>query len=301
MNSGYYLDIWIYFTLLAALMQAIRTAGQKQLTQHLNAMATTAVRYIYALPFAWLYLWWVLDYRQLTMPELNTTFLQYALIACVMQILGTVCLVAAFNYRNFAVATSLAKTEAIQVAVLGVVLFSASLTALGWLSVVIGVVGVLLVSKVKFTYKDVFQNPGAGFGLAAGLGLALTTLLIRQSSLALNSDLLLSAAVTLTFMITVQTLFSLVYVYWQDKQQVQFMIRQWRLCLFVGVTSVIGSIGWFTATSFQNAAYVKALGQVEFFITLFITYRIFKEKISLMEYLGMGLIITSVVILLVWA
>tara|TARA_R110002012_G_scaffold143038_1_gene301140 strand:- start:24 stop:911 length:888 start_codon:yes stop_codon:yes gene_type:complete len=295
------LDIWIYFTLLAALMQAIRTAGQKQLTQHLNAMATTAVRYIYALPFAWLYLWWVLDYRQLTMPELNTTFLQYALIACVMQILGTVCLVAAFNYRNFAVATSLAKTEAIQVAVLGVVLFSASLTALGWLSVVIGVVGVLLVSKVKFTYKDVFQNPGAGFGLAAGLGLALTTLLIRQSSLALNSDLLLSAAVTLTFMITVQTLFSLVYVYWQDKQQVQFMIRQWRLCLFVGVTSVIGSIGWFTATSFQNAAYVKALGQVEFFITLFITYRIFKEKISLMEYLGMGLIITSVVILLVWA
>ena len=235
------------------------------------------------------------------MPELNTTFLQYALIACVMQILGTVCLVAAFNYRNFAVATSLAKTEAIQVAVLGVVLFSASLTALGWLSVVIGVVGVLLVSKVKFTYKDVFQNPGAGFGLAAGLGLALTTLLIRQSSLALNSDLLLSAALTLTFMITVQTLFSLVYVYLQDKQQVQFMIQQWRLCLFVGVTSVIGSIGWFTAASFQNAAYVKALGQVEFFITLFITYRIFKEKISLIEYLGMGLIIASVVILLVWA
>ena len=295
------MDIWIYFTLLAALMQAIRTAGQKQLTQHLNAMATTAVRYIYALPFAWLYLWWVLDYRQLPMPELNTTFLQYALIACVMQILGTVCLVAAFNYRNFAVATSLAKTEAIQVAVLGVVLFSASLTALGWLSVVIGVVGVLLVSKVKFTYKDVFQNPSAGFGLAAGLGLALTSLLIRQSSLALNSDLLLSAALTLTFMITVQTLFSLVYVYLQDKQQVQFMIQQWRLCLFVGVTSVIGSIGWFTAASFQNAAYVKALGQVEFFITLFITYRIFKEKISLIEYLGMGLIIASVVILLVWA
>ncbi|MGB2740388.1 MAG: DMT family transporter [Cognaticolwellia sp.] len=295
------MEIWIYFTLLAALMQAIRTAGQKQLTQHLNAMATTGVRYIYALPFAWLYLWWMLDYRQLSMPVLNTTFIQYAMIACVMQIIGTVCLVAAFKYRNFAVATSLAKTEAIQVAVLGALLFSASLTALGWISVVIGVVGVLLVSKVKFTYKDVFQNPGAGFGLAAGLGLAVTTLLIRQSSLALNTDLLLSAAVTLTFMITVQTLFSAVYVYLQDKQQIQVMLRQWRLCLFVGVTSVLGSIGWFTAASFQNAAYVKALGQVEFFITLFITYRIFKEKISAVEYLGMALIVASVVILLVWA
>lgn len=183
------MDIWIYFTLLAALMQAIRTAGQKQLTAHLNAMATTGVRYIYALPFAWLYLWWMLDYRALSLPPLNSQFLQYALVACVMQIIGTACLVAAFKYRNFAVATSLAKTEAIQVAVVGALLFSASMSVLGWVSVIIGVVGVLLVSKVKFTFRDVFQNPGAGFGLASGLGLAITTLLIRQSSLALNSDL----------------------------------------------------------------------------------------------------------------
>lgn len=296
-----FLDIWIYFTLLAALMQAIRTAGQKQLTTHLNAMATTGVRYIYALPFAWLYLWWMLDYRALSLPPLNSQFLQYALVACVMQIIGTVCLVAAFKYRNFAVATSLAKTEAIQVAIVGALLFSASMSVLGWVSVIIGVVGVLLVSKVKFTFRDVFQNPGAGFGLASGLGLAITTLLIRQSSLALNSDLLLSAAITLVFMITVQSLISLIYIYLQNKQQLITMLQQWRLCLFVGVTSVVGSIGWFTAASLQNAAYVKALGQVEFFITLFITYRFFKEKISAIEYVGMFLIIASVVILLLWA
>ncbi|MFT6248766.1 MAG: drug/metabolite transporter (DMT)-like permease [Cognaticolwellia sp.] len=301
MLLGFFLELWIYFTLLAAFMQAIRTAGQKQLTQHLNAMATTGVRYIYALPFAWLYLWWVADYRALEIPSLNTQFLQYALIACVMQIIGTVCLVAAFKYRNFAVATSLAKTEAIQVAVVGALLFSASLSYMGWFSVIIGVVGILLVSKVKFTFKDVLQNPGAGFGLASGLGLAITTLLVRESSLALNSDLLLSAAVTLTFMITVQSLISIIYVYCQDKQQITNMFNQWRLCLFVGLTSVIGSIGWFTAMSFQQAAYVKALGQVEFFITLFITYRIFKEKISATEYLGMLLIVISVLVLLLWA
>lgn len=301
MLLGFFLELWTYFTLLAAFMQAIRTAGQKQLTQHLNAMATTGVRYIYALPFAWLYLWWVADYRALEIPSLNTQFLQYALIACVMQIIGTVCLVAAFKYRNFAVATSLAKTEAIQVAVVGALLFSASLSYMGWFSVIIGVVGILLVSKVKFTFKDVLQNPGAGFGLASGLGLAITTLLVRESSLALNSDLLLSAAVTLTFMITMQSLISIIYVYCQDKQQITNMFNQWRLCLFVGLTSVIGSIGWFTAMSFQQAAYVKALGQVEFFITLFITYRIFKEKISATEYLGMLLIVISVLVLLLWA
>lgn len=295
------MDLWIYFTLLAALMQAVRIAGQKKLTQHLNAMATTGVRYIYALPFALLYLYWMLDYRELAMPTLNAQFLQYVLVACVMQIIGTVCLVAAFNYRNFAVATSLAKTEAIQVAVVGVLLFSTSLSQLGWVSVIIGVVGVLLLSKVKFTFRDVFQNPGAGFGLASGLALAITTLLIRESSLALNTDLLLSAAVTLAFMVSVQSLISFIYIYVQDSQQLKLMVSHWRLCLFVGITSVVGSIGWFTAASFQNAAYVKALGQVEFFITLFITYRIFREKISLIEYLGMALILISVVILLVWA
>ena len=295
------MEIWIAFTLLAAFMQAIRTAGQKTLSVHLNAIATTGVRYLYALPFAIIYLLFIVEYRQQSIPALNNDFLQYALIASVMQILGTACLVAAFNYRNFAVATSLAKTEAIQVAVIGALVFSASMSLLGWVSVIIGVVGVIILSKVKFTVKDLFQNPGAGYGLASGLGLAVTTLLIRESSLALNTDLMISAAVTLVFMITVQSIISVMYVAMQDKKQLLLMFTHWRLCLFVGVTSVLGSIGWFTGASYQNAAYVKALGQVEFFITLFLTYRIFKEKIAMKEYLGMALVIASVVILLIWA
>lgn len=282
-------------------MQAVRTAGQKQLTLHLNSMATTGVRYIFALPFAWFYLYWIVDYRQVAVPILNSQFLQYALIACVMQIIGTVCLVAAFKYRNFAVATSLAKTEAIQVAIVGAILFSQSLSFWGWISVFVGVIGIIIVSKVKFNYQDIFQNPGAGFGLAAGLGLAITTLLIRESSLALHTDLMVSAAVTLVFMITVQSLLSVIYTVIQDKSQLKSMAINWRLCLFVGVTSVLGSIGWFTGASYQNAAYVKALGQVEFFITLILTYRFFKEKISLKEYIGMFLIVVSVLILLLWA
>ena len=286
-------------------MQAVRTAGQKQLSAQLNAMATTGVRYIYALPFAWAYLWWIVDFREVAVPALNTPFLQYALIACVMQIIGTACLVAAFSYRNFAVATSLAKTEAIQVAIVGALVFSAPLSGLGWFSVIVGVLGVFLVSKIRFSLKAILTDSqgaaGLGYGLAAGLGLAITTLLIRQSSLALNTDLMVSAAVTLVFMVTVQTAISLVYVYIQDKSQLPLMLKHWRLCLFVGVTSVLGSIGWFTAASYQNAAFVKALGQVEFFITLALTYRVFKETITVKEYLGMFFIILSVVILLLWA
>jgi drug/metabolite transporter (DMT)-like permease len=286
-------------------MQAIRTAGQKQLSGKLNSMATTAVRYVYALPFAWGYLWWMLEFREVAVPVLNNHFLYYALIACVTQIIGTACLVAAFKYKNFAVATSLAKTEAIQVAIVGALLFAAPLSVMGWFSVIVGVIGVFFVSKIKFNKREMLTGSdavyGLLFGLAAGLGLAITTLLIRESSLALNTDLLVSAAITLVFMITVQSIISRFYVYVQDRKQLALMLINWRLCLFVGITSVLGSIGWFTATSFQTAAYVKALGQVEFFITLALTYRLFKEKITLIEYIGMLLIILSVVILLLWA
>ena len=295
------MEIWIYFTLLAAFMQAVRTAGQKKLSGHLNSMATTSVRYVYALPFAWGYLWWLLDYRSVEIPDLNASFIQYALLGSVAQIIGTACLITAFRYRNFSVATSLAKTEAVQIAIIGATVFSSSLSSWGWGSVIIGVLGVIIVSKVKFNYDDLFKNPGAGFGLASGLGLAITMLLVRESSLALNTDLMVSAAVTLVFMVTVQSVMSLSYVALQNRSQLPLMLKHWRVCTFVGLTSVIGSIGWYTASSYQNTAYVKALGQIEFFITLFITYRIFKESISKMEYLGMFLILLSVFILLLWA
>ena len=295
------METWIAFTLLAAFMQAVRTAGQKQLSAQLSSIATAGVRYIFALPFAWAYLWWALEHYQVAMPTLNDEFLQYAIIASFAQLIGTACLVIAFQYRNFAVATSLAKTEAIQVAVIGAVLFAAPLSGYGWLSVILGVVGVILLSKVKFSVKDVLMNPGAGYGLASGLGLAITTLLIRESNLALGSHPMVSAAVTLVFLISAQSLLSGLYLLARDASQFRKMFINWRLALFVGITSLLGSIGWFTAVSYQTAAYVKALGQVEFFITLVLTYRIFKEKTTFVEVMGMLLIIISVVVLLLLA
>jgi len=295
------METWIYFTLLAAVMQAVRTAGQKQLTSQLSRIATTGVRYLFALPFAWAYLFWLMSVYPQHSPELNSTFILFASAASVAQLLGTLALVAAFSYRNFAVASSLSKTEAIQIAIIGAIFFSSPLSALGWFSVVIGVVGVILLSKVSFKVRDIVNDPGAGFGLASGLGLALATLMIREASLSLNTHLMVSAAVTLAFLVTAQAIISAAYMLVKEREQFTKMMVNWRLCFFVGLTSLLGSIGWFTAASYQTAAYVKALGQVEFFITLMLTYRVFKEKVTLKEYLGMLLIIISVVVLLLWA
>ena len=84
---------------------------------------------------------------------------------------------------------------------------------------VIGVVGVILLSKVSFKVRDIVNNPGAGFGLASGLGLALATLMIREASLSLNTHLMVSAAVTLAFLVTAQAIISAAYMLVKEREQ----------------------------------------------------------------------------------
>ena len=295
------MDAWIYFTILAAFMQAVRTAGQKQLSFNLNALATTLVRFLFALPLVWIYLYSVKFFLQTDLPDINNDFIKSASYAAIAQVVGTAFTIKAFSYQNFAVATSLVKTEAILTALVGALVFDATLSGFGWLSVFIGGVAVLILSKTDRNIISIFKSPAAAYGVGAGLCFALATLWIRQASLSLESDLILSAAYTLVYMVTIQSIFVLCYVVYKDKYQIAKMRTHWKLCCFIGVTSMLGSVGWFTASSLQTAAYVKALGQIDFFFTLIITLRIFKENVSFREYLGMFLIILSVFILLLLA
>lgn len=295
------MELWIYFTILAAFMQAVRTAGQKQLSLNLNTLATTLVRFLFALPLVWIYLWLVKYYQQNEFPEMSVGFIKSATFAATAQVVGTILTIKAFGYQNFAVATSLIKTEAILTALLGVLMFDAVLSGFGWLSVIIGVVAVLILSKTDRNLMSIFKSPAALFGVGAGLSFALATLWIRQASLTLETDLILSAAFTLTYMVTLQTTVVLAYLVYKDKSQLVQMKKHWKLCCFIGGTSMLGSVGWFTASSLQTAAYVKALGQIDFFFTLLITLKIFKESISMREYFGMFLILISVIILLLFA
>ena len=66
----------------------------------------------------------------------------------------------------------------------------------------------------------------------------------------------------------------------------------------VGLTSMLGSVGWFTAMTLQNAAYVRALGQVELIFTFFTSVLIFRERIAKAEIGGTLLIVSGVLILL---
>ena len=77
-----------------------------------------------------------------------------------------------------------------------------------------------------------------------------------------------------------------------------FGIVQWRVASLVGVSGMLGSAGWFTAMTLENAAYVRAVGQVELVFTFIASCFFFRERSTALELAGIVLIVGGIVILL---
>ena len=174
------MPLWISFTLLALLMQALRTAAQKQLAGNISVEATTLTRYLFGLPFAIIYFLLLQRAQQspLGLEALNARFAVSSLLAGVAQILATFCLVKALTLNNFAVGTALAKTEALMTAVLGSLFFGEVLSGAAFAAVAVGVSGVLIASNWRVSLRDFRDNRALSYGFGAGLGFALSSLFV---------------------------------------------------------------------------------------------------------------------------
>lgn len=297
--------LWIFLTLFAVVMQTARTAGQKQLSAHMNAVAATLVRFIFGLPFAIAYLFFVSRWYQATLPETNATFWSFAIIASVTQVVATALLIYLFSLRNFAVGTTYARTEAFLTALVGALFFSELITLSGWIAILVSVSGVIVLTIARthidaVTLVQRLWNRAAAVGLASGLCFALASLSLRKASLSLGvSNFQLSAGMTLVTMVTIQSALTAGYVGLTNARQFRLIFQHWPACLFVGLTSALGSIGWFTAMTLERAAYVKALGQVEFVFALAVSTFFFRERSSPLELSGMALVAAGVLILVI--
>ena len=89
-----------------------------------------------------------------------------------------------------------------------------------------------------------------------------------------------------------------IYMRLKEPGQITTVIREWRVAALVGICGVMGSAGWFTAMTIQNAAYVRALGQIELIFTFAITYFYFRERPSTNEIAGIVLIAGGILVLL---
>ncbi|MGA1676748.1 MAG: multidrug transporter, partial [Pseudomonadales bacterium] len=111
--------LWIPITLFAALAQTIRNAAQRKLTSSLGTVGATWVRFLYGLPFAlaWLAVVLVVTGSALPIPDLR--FLLFVSAGALAQVLATALLLRVMAASNFALGVAYSKTEAMQVAVFG--------------------------------------------------------------------------------------------------------------------------------------------------------------------------------------
>ena len=105
-------DLWIIATLCAATFQTIRFTLQKILADgNLSPLGATYSRFIFAAPFIVLFGFLFLVVADVSIPEVESKFLLFAVGGGLAQILATVCVILVFKSRNFAVGITLKKTE----------------------------------------------------------------------------------------------------------------------------------------------------------------------------------------------
>ncbi len=302
MSEPWLPDIWIIVTLLAATFQTVRFMLQKQLsTTTLSAAGATFSRFVYSAPpilfLLAVYLW---ASRQ-TLPTPAPAFWGYGLAGGAAQIAATICVVLLFKQRNFAVGITFKKTEVILTVLVGWVVLGEGVSALGFLAIALGVAGLLLLSggaQAKGLRLRDLGNKATGLGLASGFLFAISAITYRGATFNVASeDPLVRAGVTLAAVVCMQTLIMVVWLHLREREEMRRVWDARRTAVWIGLTSMGGSFCWFVAFAVQNAAYVKALGQVELILSIAATTLFFKEKISGRECLGMAVLVGSIVML----
>ena len=291
--------LWIYVSVFAAFMQNLRFMLQKHLkATKLSTGGATFSRFLFSSPLVALGIWAYMSAADEPFPGLSGKFWAYALSGGVGQILATACVVALFAERNFAVGIVFKKTEVVLTALIGLVVLGEGVSPLGVVAIAIGFAGVVFLSDPPKGGARFF-NKAAGFGLGSGLLFGVSAVGYRGAALQIDSpDVIVRAGVSLAVATAFQTLIMAAWLAWRDKGEIGRVVASWRVSSLVGVTSMCGSFGWFVAFALQNAAYVKAVGQVELVFTFLASYFIFKERSTPKELAGIALIVVSILVLI---
>ena len=298
------MELWVPVTLAAAFMQNLRSALQKHLKGSLSTSGATFCRFIYAMPLALAYVALLGEGFGFEWPDPNPRFVLFAMVGGVTQITATALLVYLFSLRNFAVGTTYSKTETVQAAVFGLVILGEPVSHAAALAIGISLVGVMLISvaKSRLTLRNLFlgwTGRAAFIGVLSGTFFGLSAVAYRAASLSLGGEgFLMQAAFTLACVVVFQTAVMAVWIRLREPGELSRVIGHWRVASLVGVSGMLGSAAWFTAMTLENAAYVRAVGQIELVFTLVASYFFFRERSTALELAGIVLIVGGIVILL---
>ena len=293
------MELWIAVTIGAAFFQTLRFMLQKLLSASaLSSAGATFARFFYSAPLVVVFLATYFALTETAFPATSLRYWIFALSGGLAQVLATLCVVMLFKTRNFAVGITFKKTEVIQTALVGFVILGESISQAGFAVILIGLIGVLLLSEMPEMEGDWFRrirNQASQLGVLSGFLFAISGVCYRGASLEIDSaDPLLRAGVTLACVTSVQLIGMALWLRWFEPGQISAVWAARRSAAWIGLTSMVGSFCWFTAFTLQNVAYVNALGQIELIFSLIASVFFFKERITRKELVGLSFLTISI-------
>jgi drug/metabolite transporter (DMT)-like permease len=204
--------------------------------------------------------------------------------------------------RNFTLGVAYSKSELIQVAVFGFAFLGDPVSGWAALAIALGTLGVLLLSPADADrpLRALLLGWTAGpalLGLASGAGFALAAVGYRGAALALgDAPFLLAAAYTLVAAQLLQTVLLGGWLLARDAAVVTGVLRAWRASLFAGFMGATASAGWFTAMAIEPVAHVRTLGLIELLFSYAISWRVFRERLSRRELVGVALLALALIV-----
>ena len=293
------MELWIAVTIGAAFFQTLRFMLQKLLSASaLSSAGATFARFFYSAPLVVVFLATYFALTETAFPATSLRYWIFALSGGLAQILATLCVVMLFKARNFAVGITFKKTEVIQTALVGFVILGESISQAGFAVILIGLIGVLLLSEMPEMEGDWFRrirNQASQLGVLSGFLFAISGVCYRGASLEIDiADPLLRAGVTLACVTSVQLIGMALWLRWFEPGQISAVWAARRSAAWIGLTSMVGSFCWFTAFTLQNVAYVNALGQIELIFSLIASVFFFKERITRKELVGLSFLTISI-------
>lgn len=294
--------LWIPVTIWAAFAQTLRNAAQRHLVADLGTLGATLVRFLYGLPFALLWLLLVRGFGQFDLPVPNLSFFGWVLLGALTQIGATALLLKVMAERNFTLGVAYSKSEILQVAVFGFVFLGDAVSLAAMVAIVLGTLGVLLLSPADKARPirgllTGWTSRSALYGLASGAGFALSAVGFRGAALALgDTPFPMAAAATLVVAQCIQTVALGGWLLVRKRDVVVKVLRAWRASLFAGFMGAAASAGWFTAMAIEPAAHVRTLGLIELLFSYAVSRKLFRERLERRELAGIALLVVGLVV-----
>lgn len=292
--------MWVPVTLIAGTAQTFRNALQSSLTSELGTLGATQVRFLFALPFALLFLAIAWGLTGLAPPRFSLAGWGMIAAGALAQIAATALMLMAMRLRSFAVAYAYIKTEPIIVAVMAFLLLGDPLSGPKVAAILIATAGVLLASgSLAAPGRLVSDLSPALLGVGSGALFALSAVGFRGAVLDLGTGPeMLRAATALLWSLVIQCLVLAAWMGLYDRPALAGSLRLWRPSLGAGGLGAFASLGWFLAFALTSAANVRTLALVEIILAALISRRLFRQTISRHEAAGMTLVVAGVALLL---